>query len=232
MAAYVTFSRRDSVFKFSLFYYWKSPRHPSMLMKKPLPSFISFWNPTACRNKCRSFTIGHTLTVSSLALAPKSQCCHRHGWGAATLYTKQWHCCSWCQASLSSEQNEKAHLPLCCSMSYGHQRSIILHSKVLTCILVTVLLGFAHNPFPPKAYSCIHRKLENKPRWEALFRTLLQLMTEILRRLADMSDPLFPGDEFISNWQAFLSLILHSKRHWIVLPVSQTYPAPTTFNDV
>lgn len=145
MATYVTFSRRDSVFKFSLFYYWKSPRHPSMLMKKPLPSFISFWNPTACRNKCRSFTIGHTLTVSSLALPPKSQCCHRHGWGAATLYTKQWHCVLGAQP-VCVLSRKKAHLPLCYSMSCGHQHSIILHSKVLTCILVTVLLGFAHNP--------------------------------------------------------------------------------------
>lgn len=131
-------------------YCWKSPRHVRMRMKKPLPSFVIFWNPTACRNKCRSYTMGHTLNVSSLVLPSRSQCCHRQSLGAAVLYKKQWHCCSWCQASLSPEQNEKAHLPLCCSVSYGHQCSIILHSKVITCILVTVLLGLLTIPFPPR----------------------------------------------------------------------------------
>ena len=79
---------------------------------------------------------------------------------------------------------------------------------VLSCILKSYRHCSQHSSFSffspspfPLGHSRIHRKLENKSRWEALLRTLLQMMAEtLLRSLADRPDPLFPGDKFISDW--------------------------------
>lgn len=101
-----------------------------MLVKKPLPSFFSFY-PAAYKNKCRSLAIGHSLSLPGLfPPSPSASIAVLMCWNStqksSTVFLER----VMSQVSLCLSRNRENTSLLCCSVSW-HQSSIILHSEVL-----------------------------------------------------------------------------------------------------